>query len=251
MKKVFFELAFIAKTCICCRMSPSQKSEIVKLCKSQGTWTTLAIGDGANDVSMIQEAHVGIGVAGKEGTQALLAAEYTISQFSHLTRMLLVHGRYSYIRMSRFINYYFYKNFMMAFCEAWLAFYCGYSGQLYYLDWIPPFYNFFWTSWPSLAFFSLEQDVSPSECMKYPNLYTAGQKNAFFSTKIFWGWNLLAFFSATFIFWFSASSLDGGVGADGHEPTLFWISTTSFLILMHTVNLKLIITSKFWNKINL
>jgi phospholipid-transporting ATPase len=140
---------------------------------------------------------------------------------------------------------------MMAFCEAWLAFYCGYSGQLYYLDWIPPFYNFFWTSWPSLAFFSLEQDVSPSECMKYPNLYTAGQKNAFFSTKIFWGWNLLAFFSATFIFWFSASSLDGGVGADGHEPTLFWISTTSFLILMHTVNLKLIITSKFWNKINL
>ena len=74
LKSKFFKLAFISQTCICCRMSPAQKSEIVKLCKSQGPWTTLAIGDGANDVSMIQEAHIGVGVAGKEGTQALLAA---------------------------------------------------------------------------------------------------------------------------------------------------------------------------------
>jgi phospholipid-translocating ATPase len=251
IKKEFFQLAYIAKTCICCRMSPAQKSEIVKLCRSQGTWTTLSVGDGANDVAMIQEAHVGIGVAGKEGTQAMLAAEYTISQFSHLTRMLLVHGRYSYIRMSKFINYNFYKNFISCFCEGWLAFYCGYSGQLYFLDWVPPFYSFFWTSWPCLAFFSLEQDVSPSQSMIYPNLYTAGQKNAYFSIKIFLGWNFLAFLSATFIFWLSASSLDGGIGPDGHEPTLFWMTNTSMMILVHTVNLKLIICSKFYNKINL
>ena len=246
----FFKLAFISQTCICSRMSPAQKSEIVKLCKSQGRWTTLAVGDGANDVSMIQEAHIGVGVAGKEGTQALLAAEYTLPRFPFLTRLLLVHGRYSYMRMSRFINYYFYKNFLMTFCEGWLAFYSGFSGQIYYLDWIPSFYNLFWTSWPSLAFFSLEQDVSPAESLKFPNLYTAGQKDAFFTTLIFWRWILLAFLSGTFIFWVTMAGLHGGVGDDGREPGLFWISTTSFVLLMHVTNLKLVVTSRFWNKVN-
>ena len=131
LKVKFFKLAYISKTCICCRMSPAQKCDIVKLCKSQGHWTTLAIGDGANDVSMIQEAHIGVGVVGKEGTQALLAAEYTLPQFPFLTQLLLVHGRYSYLRMARFMNFYFYKNFLITFCNVWLSFYCGYSGQIY------------------------------------------------------------------------------------------------------------------------
>ena len=251
LKIKFFKLAYISKTCICCRMSPLQKCEIVKLCKSQGPWTTLAIGDGANDVSMIQEAHIGVGVAGKEGTQALLAAEYTLPQFSFLTRLLLVHGRYSYIRMSRFINYYFYKNFMITFCEAWLSFYCGYSGQIFYIDWATPMFNLFFTSWPSLAFFSLEQDVSPAECLRFPNLYSAGQKNSFFNIFIFWRWILFAFLSGTFGFWFTIKSLEGGFGEHGHEPNLFWVSTTCFMVLLHTTNLKLVLISRFWNRVNM
>ena len=201
-------------------------------------------------MQMIQEAHIGVGVAGKEGTQALLAAEYTLPKFSFLTRLLLVHGRYSYIRMARFINYYFYKNFVITFCEAWLSFYCGYSGQIFYVDWATPMFNLLWTSWPSLAFFSLEQDVSPTESLRFPNLYSAGQKNAFFNILIFWRWILFAFLSGTFGFWFSIKSLEGGIGEHGHEPNLFWVSTTCLMVLLHAINLKLVLISRFWNKVN-
>ena len=251
MSELFFKLAYISNTCICSRMSPIQKSEVVHLCKKYGKWISLAIGDGANDVAMIQEAHIGIGVAGKEGTQALLAAEFTIAQFSHLTRLLLVHGRYSYFRLTKFINYYFYKNFLMTNAEMWFALYNGFSGQTYYLDWIPPFFNLFWTSWPSLAFYALEQDISPKESLNYPSLYSAGQKNAFFSILIFWRWILFSFIAGTIIFWLPMGSLLKGMSEDGHEPTLFWISTTGFMLLMHASNLKLIISSRYWNKVNL
>lgn len=250
LSSIFFRLGFIASTCICCRMSPSQKSDVVQLCKDNGKWITLAIGDGANDVSMIQTASIGVGIAGKEGTQAVLAAEYTLSQFSYLQRLLLVHGRYAYHRMTHFILYFFYKNFVMEVCEAWYSIVSGFSGQIYYLDWLTAFFNLFWTSWPSIAFFALEQDIPPEACLKYPNLYSAGQKNVYFDIKTFWSWIIFALLSGTFIFWLPMVTFPGGAGNEGHEPGLFWISTVSFILLMHVVNTKLLIISCFWNKIN-
>ncbi|OMJ91299.1 hypothetical protein SteCoe_6191 [Stentor coeruleus] len=250
LMSIFFRLGFIASTCICCRMSPSQKSDVVQLCKSNGKWISLAIGDGANDVSMIQTASIGVGVAGKEGTQAVLAAEFSITQFSHLRRLLFVHGRYAYHRMTHFILYFFYKNFVMEICEAWYSVVSGFSGQIYYLDWFTAFFNLFWTSWPSIAFFALEQDVPPEVSLKYPSLYSAGQKNVYFDLKTFWVWIGYALMSGTFIFWFPMSTIPGGEGKNGHEPGLFWISTVSFILMMHVVNTKLLIVSCFWNKIN-
>lgn len=251
LSKLFFKLGYISATCVCCRLSPMQKYEIVKLCKKNGDWMTLAIGDGANDVSMIQEAHIGVGIAGKEGTQAVLAAEFTIAQFAYLKFLLLVHGKYAYKRISFFLLYYFYKNFTMEICEAWFAIYSGFSGQIYYLDWIPSFFNLFWTSWPCLAFFAIDQDLTPELSLKYPNLYSAGQKNVYFNLKNFWIWIAFAFHSGTWIFWLPMMGLYEGTGSAGHEPTLFWVSTVSFLMLMHTVLIKLFIVSKFWTKISL
>ena len=83
----------MANSVICCRVSPKQKADVVGLAKSHGKWITLSIGDGANDVSMIMEAHIGVGIRGKEGTQAVRSADYAISQFRFLQRLLLVHGR--------------------------------------------------------------------------------------------------------------------------------------------------------------
>lgn len=97
---MFFHVGVRSKSIVCCRMSPLQKSQVVQLFKSRGKWITLAIGDGANDVSMIMEAHIGVGIKGKEGTQAVRSADFAISQFQSLLRLLLFHGRYGYLKVS-------------------------------------------------------------------------------------------------------------------------------------------------------
>ena len=100
---LFHELAILADSVICCRASPSQKAELVKSIRKRVKKSiTLAIGDGANDIAMIQEAHVGIGITGREGLQAARTSDYSIAQFRFLTKLLLVHGRWNYIRTCKY-----------------------------------------------------------------------------------------------------------------------------------------------------
>jgi phospholipid-transporting ATPase len=93
----------LCKAVICCRVSPLQKALVVKLVKKNTQSILLAIGDGANDVSMIQAAHVGVGISGVEGLQAARSADIAISQFKYLKKLLLVHGAWSYQRLSKLI----------------------------------------------------------------------------------------------------------------------------------------------------
>ena len=157
LKNYFFRLGIFANSCICCRVSPKQKADVVKLAKSYGNWITLAIGDGANDVAMITEAHIGVGIFGKEGTQAARSADFAICQFKYLEKLLLVHGRWNYRRISLFICYYFYKNCTMVFTEIFFAFFNGFSGQIFFLDWLPMLFNAVWTSWPCIINSLLDQ----------------------------------------------------------------------------------------------
>lgn len=115
---------------ICCRVTPLQKAMVVELVKKSKEAVTLAVGDGANDVSMIKTAHIGVGISGQEGLQAVLASDYSIGQFRFLERLLMVHGRWSYYRMSKFLRYFFYKNFAFTLCHIWFAFFCGFSAQV-------------------------------------------------------------------------------------------------------------------------
>ena len=248
LKPLFFFLSYLANSCICCRVSPAQKMQVVKLTSSFGKWTTLSIGDGANDVSMIQEANIGVGISGKEGTQAVQASDFYFSQFKSLKPLLLVHGRYAYMRISLFILYYFYKNFLSVFTEIWFAFFSGFSGQIFFLDWLPAMYNTFWTSWPCLTFFTLEKDLQPKDSLEYVGLYSAGQKSRLFNIKQFWIWVAFSALSATWIFWLPVFACEQGTSANGRQISLFWMSTVSFMMLLHTVNLKLMIVSRFWNK---
>jgi magnesium-transporting ATPase (P-type) len=109
LKQLFLKLGMLCRSVVCCRVSPKQKADVVTLVKENLVAITLAIGDGANDVSMIQAAHVGVGISGEEGLQAANAADYSIGQFRFLKRLLLVHGRWSYRRVSKLILYSFYK----------------------------------------------------------------------------------------------------------------------------------------------
>uniref|UniRef100_A0A8C4HXN9 Phospholipid-transporting ATPase n=1 Tax=Dicentrarchus labrax TaxID=13489 RepID=A0A8C4HXN9_DICLA len=130
MELEFLKTACMCKAVICCRVTPLQKAQVVELVKKYKQAVTLAIGDGANDVSMIKAAHIGVGISGQEGMQAVLSSDYSFAQFRFLQRLLLVHGRWSYLRMCKFLRYFFYKNFTFTFVHFWYAFFCGFSAQL-------------------------------------------------------------------------------------------------------------------------
>ncbi|EWZ44274.1 phospholipid-translocating ATPase [Fusarium oxysporum f. sp. raphani 54005] len=122
LEKLFLDLAIMCKAVICCRVSPLQKALVVKLVKKyQKESILLAIGDGANDVSMIQAAHIGIGISGEEGLQAARSADVAIAQFRFLRKLLLVHGAWSYQRVTKTILFSFYKNIALYMTQFWVS----------------------------------------------------------------------------------------------------------------------------------
>jgi magnesium-transporting ATPase (P-type) len=132
-KEALLQLATVCQAVVGCRMSPDQKRQLVVLVKRRLAGArTLAVGDGANDVPMIQAAHVGVGISGQEGLQAVNASDYSLAQFRFLQGLLLCHGRYNYWRMSFVTTYLFYKSVgwgMPLFAYAW---YNGLSGNFFY-----------------------------------------------------------------------------------------------------------------------
>lgn len=132
VQKEFLWLGTRCHSVICCRVTPLQKALVVNLVKTNVKCITLAIGDGANDVSMIQAANIGVGIMGKEGTQAVRASDYAFGEFRFLKRLICVHGRYSYMRLALIIMYSFYKNITLIGVMWWFGFQCLWSGQVRY-----------------------------------------------------------------------------------------------------------------------
>ena len=118
---VLINYFFRFRTVICCRSTPNQKAEIVNFVKKNLKKVTLAIGDGGNDVNMIQTADIGVGIYGKEGNQAAMSSDYSFGQFRYLWRLLFLHGRWSYLRTAFFVNFFFYKNIVFTFQQIWFA----------------------------------------------------------------------------------------------------------------------------------
>ncbi|KAJ8936119.1 hypothetical protein NQ318_012932, partial [Aromia moschata] len=185
MERLFIEVVMQCKSVICCRVTPLQKALVVELVKKNKQAVTLAIGDGANDVSMIKAAHIGVGISGQEGMQAVLASDYSIAQFRFLERLLLVHGRWSYYRMCSFLRYFFNKNFAFTLCHFWYAFFCGFSAQTVFDPMYISIYNLFYTSLPVLGVGIFDQDVNEKNSVLYPQLYKPGHYNLFFNKKEF------------------------------------------------------------------
>ena len=128
-KRAFIEKAAACQAVICCRTTPLDKGAIVDLIGRHLSVRTLAVGDGANDVSMIRNAHVGCGISGAEGRQAVMAADFALPRFAQLTRLLLVHGHLSYARLARMIEYFYYKSTVFIFLLFWFQFYNRFSGR--------------------------------------------------------------------------------------------------------------------------
>ncbi|KAF7726201.1 hypothetical protein EC973_008999 [Apophysomyces ossiformis] len=171
---------------ICCRVSPMQKAKVVNLVKKGLKVMTLAIGDGANDVSMIQEANVGVGISGEEGRQAVMASDYAIAQFRYLSKLLLVHGRWSYLRTSEMILTFFYKNIMWTLVLFWYQLFCGFSGTMMFDYSYITLYNLVFTSLPCIFAGVLDQDLKAEYSFKYPQLYLMGIRNDKFHSSRFY-----------------------------------------------------------------
>lgn len=251
LSRLFFKLAISAKSVVCCRVSPKQKARVVNLAKSNGKWITLAIGDGANDVPMIMEAHIGIGIQGKEGTQAVRSSDYSIGQFRFLEKLMLVYGRVGYMKISRFICYYFYKNIFLLFTELFFSFYNGFSGQIYFADILSTMYNAIFTSWPVLCTFVFEKDVDLKVVKKFPSLYKAGQENFYFNLKEFWKYIIYAIVHGTICFYSIHYGMDFLNDSSGFVFGHWVKSTITFSLVINIVTLKLLIISNFWNFINI
>uniref|UniRef100_A0A2K6FY14 Phospholipid-transporting ATPase n=1 Tax=Propithecus coquereli TaxID=379532 RepID=A0A2K6FY14_PROCO len=165
-------------------VSPLQKSEVVEMVKKQVKVVTLAIGDGANDVSMIQTAHVGVGISGNEGLQAANSSDYSIAQFKYLKNLLMVHGAWNYNRVSKCILYCFYKNIVLYITEIWFAFVNGFSGQILFERWCIGLYNVMFTAMPPLTLGIFERSCRKENMLKYPELYKTSQNALDFNTKV-------------------------------------------------------------------
>ena len=202
LHKLFLSLAVLVDTVICCRASPSQKASLVSSIRHKvHNAITLAIGDGANDIAMIQEAHVGIGITGKEGLQAARASDYSIAQFRFLTKLLLVHGRWNYIRTCKYTLGTFWKEMLFYLTQALYQRYAGYTGTSLYESWSLSLFNTLFTSLPVIFMGIFEQDISASTLMAAPELYDSlGHCNGGFSIRIYLAWVAMAASQAVIVF---------------------------------------------------
>ncbi|CAH0396964.1 unnamed protein product [Chilo suppressalis] len=201
LKKDFLDLCISCKVVVCCRVSPIQKAEVVEMVSGATGAVTLAIGDGANDVAMIQRASVGVGISGVEGLQAVCASDYSIAQFRFLQRLLLVHGAWNYSRISKLILYSFYKNICLYVIELWFAIYSAWSGQILFERWTIGFYNVIFTALPPFAIGLFDKLCSPEIMLRHPVLYTASQRGLLFNVRVFWVWAINALLHSVLLFW--------------------------------------------------
>ncbi|XP_032115853.1 probable phospholipid-transporting ATPase VA isoform X1 [Sapajus apella] len=180
---------FLAKQCrsvLCCRSTPLQKSMVVKLVRSKLNAMTLAIGDGANDVSMIQVADVGVGISGQEGMQAVMASDFAVPRFRYLERLLIVHGHWCYSRLANMVLYFFYKNTMFVGLLFWFQFFCGFSASAMIDQWYLIFFNLLFSSLPQLVTGVLDRDVPADALLTRPQLYRSGQNMEEYRPRTFW-----------------------------------------------------------------
>lgn len=182
----FLLLCKQCKSVLCCRVSPAQKAAVVGMVKNGLDVMTLSIGDGANDVAMIQEADVGVGIAGVEGRQAVMSSDYAIGQFRFLQRLVLVHGRWSYRRLAETISNFFYKNMIWTFSIFWFQCFCDFDiTYLMEYTYILMF-NLFFTSVPVILLGVLDQDVSDTVSLAVPQLYRRGIERMEWTQTKFW-----------------------------------------------------------------
>ncbi|KAL4290756.1 hypothetical protein GQ457_14G007060 [Hibiscus cannabinus] len=243
MKQHFLVLAVQCASVICCRVSPKQKALVTRLVKEGTGKTTLAIGDGANDVGMIKEADIGVGISGVEGMQAVMASDFSVAQFRFLERLLVVHGHWCYKRIAQMVCYFFYKNIAFGLTLFYFEAFAGFSGQSVYDDWYMLLFNVVLTSLPVISLGVFEQDVSSEVCLQFPALYQQGPKNLFFNWYKILGWIGNGLYSSLIIFFLNIIIFyDQAFRAGGQTADMAALGTTMFTCIIWALNCQIAFT---------
>ncbi|KAL1841892.1 hypothetical protein VTJ49DRAFT_6414 [Mycothermus thermophilus] len=239
LRVLFFDLVARVDSVICCRASPSQKANLVRCIRKQApSAVTLAIGDGANDISMIQTAHVGVGISGREGLQAARISDYSIAQFRFLQRLLLVHGRWNYVRSGKYILGTFWKEVVFYLVQAHYQRYNGYTGTSLFESTALTVFNTIFTSLPVIIPGIFERDLSAETLLAVPELYTFGQKNRGFNFLQYLGWMFMGVTESVLIFYLVYYMY----AATSHFPVptdLYPVGTLAFSLAVVFINVKL------------
>ncbi|XP_061026359.1 probable phospholipid-transporting ATPase IIB isoform X5 [Eubalaena glacialis] len=233
----FVELACQCPAVVCCRCAPTQKAHIVKLLQQHTGRRTCAIGDGGNDVSMIQAADCGIGIEGKEGRQASLAADFSVPQFRHIGRLLVVHGRSSYKRSAALSQFVMHRGLVISTMQAVFSSVFYFASVPLYQGFLMVGYATVYTMFPVFSLV-LDQDVKPEMAMLYPELYKDLTKGRSLSCK-------------TFLVWVLISIYQGGILMSGalvlFESEFVHVVAISFTALVLTELLMVALTVRTWH----
>ena len=248
------KLCKLCKAVVACRVSPSQKASIVRMVKDgiSPAPVTLSIGDGANDVPMIQEAHLGVGISGKEGLQAVNSSDVAIAQFRFLKRLLLVHGRWNYRRLSTVVLYSFYKNIVLTATSLLFQLRAYWSGQSLYEENLYTGYNFF-LGWPIVILGVFDRDISARTALEVPMCYISGRLNMDLNPREMGLWVFGALCMGAIVFALPIIVLDGELGMpsswamDGQMDGLVVMGTIVYTSLYVSMNLKLSFVSHQWS----
>ena len=245
----FLKIANYASTVLCCRVSPFQKSQVVQKMKEfDKSIITLAIGDGGNDVSMIMEANIGIGIYGEEGTSAAQASDFAIGEFKLLKRLLFFHGRVNMTRISKMIIYFFYKNFIFTMVQFYYSLSNLSSGQTLIDDWFITCYNLVFTAFPLCVAALTDIDITEKDCknldQKLPFLYKENRDtNRYFTLPRFIITVIISVFFSGFIFILSVDR--GIINHKGDQSNIWYMSLKDYLAILLVVSIHLLLTTKY------
>ncbi|CDF35124.1 unnamed protein product [Chondrus crispus] len=251
LQKRFMVVTNMARSVIACRVSPKQKTEIVELVRRlDKDKVTLAIGDGANDVGMIQAAHVGVGIVGLEGQEAKLASDYSIGQFRFLGRLMLVHGRWSYKRLSKMVLFTIYRNAALTLCEIYWASFSAFSGQPLLDPWMGGLYNLLLASLPPIVLGIFDQELTAEYALAFPEIYSKGQRNTAYNFRVFLSWILSAIWQSAVVFFVCFWGFGDIPQAGGQMLGMWAFGTVVFSVVIFTVHVMLLVYQSSWTKLS-
>ena len=273
LRKIFLHLVKEIESVVCCRVTPKQKADVVSLVKTYLKKITMSVGDGANDVNMIQEADIGlifilhilyikigIGIYGQEGVRAVQASDFAVGEFRGLWKLILVHGRWSHFRISKMIVYFFYKNMIFTIPHFLFGFLCCFSGQTIFDDWYISLYNLLFTSFPLVMRSIFEKDVYYKSFINdqlydlklvkknYPFLYSQTAKLNEFDDETFFYYVIRGMLHGFFLFYLSyAVCLDLPIlNEDGFSDDFWMFSIVLFTLVVLIANIQLAISIRYW-----
>ena len=255
ISKMFLNVAKDAITVICCRVSPLQKSQVIKMMKNYDkSKITLAIGDGGNDVSMIMESHIGIGIYGEEGLRAAQSSDYAIGEFQILRRLLFFHGNLNLMRNSEMIIYFFYKNFVFTIIHFFYGYLNDFSGQTIIDDWFITCFNLIFTSIPLAVKGIIDIDLSPVDgkvvYLLQPYLYFEGREYPKFTIFNFILELIKGVFHSFINYYICINGSKSVINSLGHVKCLWYNSVILYTNIIIIVSIDLIVITKYHTWIN-